>query len=82
LAAVLHTAKWLRTAVLQPSANQPRPHSNLLARLQLTNSHLDRLVREVGAKFKSVNVQLEDNDPTVAVRFPGGERQIAQRNQR
>lgn len=80
LAAVLHTAKWLRTMVLQPSANAPRPHGSLLARLQLTNSHLDRLVREVGAKFRSVNVQLEDNDPTIAVRFPGGERQIAQRN--
>ena len=82
LAAVLHTSKWLRTMVLHPSANAPRPHSSLLTRLQLTNAHLDRLVREVGAKFKSVNVQLEDNDPTIALRFPGGERQIVQRGQR
>lgn len=79
LAALLHTAKWLRTTVLHPKSNQPRPHSSLLSKLQLTNAQLDRLVGEVGAKFKSVNIQLEDSTPTVAVRFPGGERQIAQR---
>jgi len=78
LAAVLHTAKWLRTTVLQPKACQPRPHSTLLARLQLTNSQLDRLVFEVGAKFKRINVELEEADPTICVRFPGGERHIAQ----
>ena len=79
LAALLHTAKWLRNTVLHPAASQPRPHSTLLARLQLTNSQLDRLVAEVGTKFKQINVQLEDRDPTISVRFPGGERQIVQR---
>ncbi len=79
LAALLHTAKWLRTTVLHPTAGQPRPHSSLLAKLQLTNSQLDRLANEVGIKFKRINVRLEDTDPTISLRFPGGERQIAQR---
>lgn len=78
-AGLLHTAKWLRSTILAPQANHPRPHSTILAKLKLTNSQLDRLVSEVGTKFKRVNVQLDRNDPTIALRFPGGERHIANR---
>ena len=78
LAALLHTAKWLRTAVLHPMASQPRPPGSLLTSLQLTNRQLDQLVEEVGARFKGIHTQLEDTAPTISVRFPGGERQIAQ----
>ena len=79
LAALLHTAKWLRSSVLHPELAQPRPVDALLGKLNLNNRHLDQLVVEVAARFKDINVQLQaSEDPTVAVRFPGGERQIAQ----
>jgi len=78
LAALLHVAKWLRTAVLHPMVERSRPHEGLLNRLQLTNRQLDQLVEEVGLRFKRINIELEDTTPTVSLRFPGGERQIAQ----
>jgi HD-like signal output (HDOD) protein len=79
LAALLHVAKWLRASVLQPACVPVRPHPALLSRLKLTGSQLDRLTTITAAKFKRISVQLADNLPTVAVRFPGGERQVAQR---
>jgi len=83
LASVLHTAKWLRTTVLHPGVTQPRPHATLLGKLNLTNSQLDHLVSEVAARFKAINVQLQTlAEPTVDVRFPGGNRQIPQRGSR
>jgi len=83
LAAVLHTAKWLRTMVVNPKSAPARPHSSLLSRLKLSNGQLDKLVGEVAAKFRAIDVQLQSLDGgTVAVRFPGGERQIAQGNGR
>jgi HD-like signal output (HDOD) protein len=78
LAALLHVAKWLRATVLHPALNSPRPHTTLMARLKLTNAQLDRLVAITAAKFKRINVQLADTTPTVAIHFPGGERQVAQ----
>jgi len=78
LAGLLHIAKWLRTTVLQPSLNPPRPQATLLARLRLTNAQLDRLVAITAAKFKRIDVQLTEVAPTGAIRFPGGERQVTQ----
>lgn len=77
LAALLHTAKWLRTTALHPQVNSPRPQSALLARLRLTNSQLDKLVAVVGDKFKHIDIQLADVPPTVPITFPAGERQIS-----
>ena len=74
LAALLHTAKWLRAAVLHPELNSPHPHATLLSRLKLTNSQLDRLVAITAAKFKRINIQLDVTSPTIAINFPGGER--------
>lgn len=78
LAALLHVAKWLRATVLHPALNSPRPHATLLARLKLTNAQLDRLAVITAAKFKRINVELADTAPTIAIQFPGGERQVAQ----
>jgi HD-like signal output (HDOD) protein len=78
LAALLHVAKWLRATVLHPEAMPVRPNATLLSRLKVTNTQLDRLVVITAAKFKRINVQLTDKTPTVSVRFPGGERQVAQ----
>jgi HD-like signal output (HDOD) protein len=79
LAALLYTAKWLRSAVLHPGLPQPRPHDTLLGRLNVNNRHLDQLVVEVAARFKAINVQLQPSeDPDVTVHFPAGERQITQ----
>ena len=78
-AALLHTAKWLRSAVLHPEVAEPRPHVTLLSKLKLNHTHLDQLVSEVSARFKAINVQLQSSeDGTVAMRFPAGERQVAQ----
>ena len=78
LAALLHVAKWLRTMVLQPELNAPRPHAALLGRLKLTNALLDRLVTITAAKYKRIQVQLDERTPTLSLQFPGGERQIVQ----
>jgi len=79
LAALLHVAKWLRTTVLHPELNPARPHASLLARLKLADAQLDRLVTITAAKFKRIRVQLDAHAPaTVSLRFPGGERQVAQ----
>ncbi len=78
-ASLLHTAKWLRSTVLHPAVAQPRPHAALLSKLNLTNSQLDKLVGDVATRFKAINVQLMiKEDPSIALRFPGGERRIAQ----
>jgi HD-like signal output (HDOD) protein len=79
--ALLHTAKWLRTTVLHPLAPQPRPHAGLLVKLNLTNSQLDKLVADVASRFRAINIQLQAmEEPTTTVRFPGGEREVAQRS--
>ncbi len=79
LAALLHVAKWLRTTVLYPALNPARPHATLLTRLKLTNAQLDRLVTITAAKFKRIRVQLDEHTAaTLSLRFPGGERQVAQ----
>ncbi|HWA25513.1 MAG TPA: HDOD domain-containing protein [Lacunisphaera sp.] len=81
LAAVLHAAKWLRTMVVNPKAAPARPQAALLGSLKLTNRQLDKLVGEVAAKFRAINVQLQTlQERTVSVRFPAGERHIAQGN--
>ena len=81
LAAVLHTAKWLRTMVVRPESAPARPHAVLLGKLRLSNGQLDKLVVEVAARFKAINVRLQSlEEAPVAVRFPGGERRIAQGN--
>ncbi len=78
-ASLLHTAKWLRTTVLHPQVAQPRPHAALLGKLKLTNTELDKLVGEVESRFKAINVHLQTKEePTMTLRFPGGERHIAQ----
>jgi HD-like signal output (HDOD) protein len=78
LAALVHTAKWLRTTVLHPTLKSPRPEATLLARLKLSNAQLDRLVVVTAAKFRRIDMQLADTTPTVAIHFPTGVKQVAE----
>jgi HD-like signal output (HDOD) protein len=78
LAALLHVAKWLRTMVLHPELNAPRPGATLLMKLKLTHAQLDRLVAITAAKFKRIRVQLDERTPTLSLQFPAGERQVTQ----
>jgi HD-like signal output (HDOD) protein len=78
LAALLHAAKWIRTAVLHPESLPPAPNPTLLARLGLTLKHLDRHVEAVSTRLSLINQQLEVQTTSISLRFPAGERRISQ----
>lgn len=82
LAALLHAAKWLRSTVLHPEIAHPAIQSSLMTRLKLTPAKLDKLAIEVNNKFMRINSELEDDQPTLRISFPGGERHVAQRSSR
>lgn len=74
--ALLHVAKWIRTAVLNPTAPRPPSIAHLLGRLNLTTSQVELLVAAVGAKLRTIRGQLEVDEPSLSLRFPGAERLI------
>jgi len=76
LASLLHVAKWIRTAVLNPSAPRPPSVAHLLGRLQLTPAQLERLVAAVTVRLRDIRAQLEVSVPGTTLRFPGGERTV------
>jgi HD-like signal output (HDOD) protein len=78
LAALLHMAKWIRTAVLHPAEPTPPPTPNLLARLGLTLPRLEKLAEEVGVRLRLINRQLDVEVRGISLTFPGGERTIMQ----
>ncbi len=78
LAALLHVAKWIRSAVLDPSGSRPPSIAHLLGRMGLTPLHLNQLVEMVRARLKSIRLQLDLDQHLVSVRFPGGNRAIPQ----
>lgn len=75
-ACLLHVAKWIRTAVLTPSAPRPPSVTHLLGRLQLTPARLELMVATVTTKLREIQAQLEVNTPTTTLRFPGGDRTV------
>lgn len=75
--ALLHVAKWIRTAVLNPTAPRPPSVAHLLGRMGLTQTQLNALVDTVAAKLRTIRVQLDVEEPHVSLRFPGGDRTIA-----
>jgi HD-like signal output (HDOD) protein len=78
LAALLHAAKWIRTAVLHPTNLPPSPNPALLAKLGLKLKHLDHHVEAVSARLRLINQQLEVEATSISLRFPAGERRISQ----
>jgi len=84
--ALLHVAKWLRSAALRadhpPHAGAihggrpPLPDASILQALNLTPSRLEFLAEEVRARLSSVHSLLETTAAAV-VSFPGGTRQVA-----
>jgi HD-like signal output (HDOD) protein len=78
LAALLHAAKWIRTAVLHPTKLPPAPNPALLAKLGLKLKHLDHHVEAVSTRLRLINQQLEVEAPSISLRFPAGERKISQ----
>lgn len=78
LAALLHAAKWIRTAVHHPTNLPPSPNPALLAKLGLKLKHLDHHVEAVSARLRLINQQLEVEATSISLRFPAGERRISQ----
>ncbi|MFZ5497349.1 MAG: HDOD domain-containing protein [Verrucomicrobiota bacterium] len=76
LSALLHVAKWIRSAVLNPAAPRPPPVTHLLGRMGLTAAQLEGLVKVVATRFRAICAQLEVNEPGTTLRFPGGERTV------
>lgn len=74
-AALLHLAKWVRTAALAPAEPRPPAVPHLLGRLGLTPLQLERLVGDVAAKLNAIRVHLEVIGG-ITLRFPGGDRTI------
>ena len=72
--ALLHVAKWIRTAVLNPAAPRPPSVAHLLGRLNVTPSQLSAMVDSVAAKLRTIRVQLDVEEPHATLRFPGGDR--------
>lgn len=76
LAALLHAAKWIRTTVLHPAKQTPAPSPNLLGRLGLTLTQLEKLCGEVDVRLRLINRQLDVEVRSVSLPFPAGERTI------
>lgn len=76
LSALLHVAKWIRTAALNPTKPRPPSVAHLLGRMNLAPSQLETIVGTVAAKLRFIRVQLEVQEPGTTLRFPGGERTI------
>jgi HD-like signal output (HDOD) protein len=74
--ALLHVAKWVRTAALNPTKPRPPSVVHLLGRMNLTGSQLETIVGAVAAKLRLIRVQLDVREPGTSLRFPGGERTI------
>jgi HD-like signal output (HDOD) protein len=78
LSALLHVAKWIRTAALDPLAPRPPSVAHLLGRMNLSQAQLEGLVVMVAAKLRAIRVQLEVEEAGTTLRFPGGDRTIPQ----
>ena len=74
--ALLHVAKWIRTAALNPAAPRPPSVAHLLSRLGLTTRHVEAMVDMVGTKLQQIHVQLEIGGPGTTLHFPGGDRTV------
>lgn len=75
LAAVVHVAKWLRTAACQPKNPPLLPERSLLQALNLSPGHLVPMSTEVLARLQCLNTLLDvPSDTTVA--FPNSTRSI------
>jgi HD-like signal output (HDOD) protein len=76
LTALLHIAKWIRTAALNPGAPRPPSVAHLFGRLGLMPIHVSNLVETVTVKLRSIRVRLDVAEPHTSLRFPGGDRTI------
>ena len=78
LAALLHAAKWIRTAVLHPHIQPATPNPALLAKLGVTPKHLEHHVENVAARLRRINQQLDVETTSISLHFPAGERRVSQ----
>lgn len=76
LSALLHVAKWIRTAVLHPTASRPPSVAHLLGRMGLNQSQLEGLVGQVTARLRTIRQKLEVTEAGMTLRFPGGDRTV------
>jgi HD-like signal output (HDOD) protein len=77
-AALLHVAKWLRTAVCGRGAEPALPEATLLRTLNLPSRHLTSLAEQVRSKLQQVHSLLDIATPERAtLLFPNGERSIS-----
>ncbi len=79
LAALLHTAKAVRTLVLQPNAPKDVVPMGILAKLHLSPARLEQLASVAASRLRLINHQLEVDEPRVALQFPAGERSVPER---
>lgn len=77
-AAILHLAKWLRTAVCEPEAGVALPDVGLLKSLKLTPEALLGLTSELQRRLNDLQSLLEEGESEEGTRlsFPSGERII------
>lgn len=75
-AALLHIAKWIRTAVLHAGCPLPRPNPAILSKLELSRQQLEEHIATVSARLRLINSELEVDVDHESFRFPGGERKI------
>lgn len=78
LAALLHVAKWIRTAVLHPQVRPVAPTAALLAKLGVTLKQLEHHVDNVAIRLRQINQQLDVETSSISLRFPAGERKVSQ----
>jgi HD-like signal output (HDOD) protein len=75
-AALLHTAKWIRTTVLHPACPPIAPNPALLSKLGLSLQKLEKHVDTVTARLRLINLELEVDESHDSFRFPGGDRTV------
>jgi HD-like signal output (HDOD) protein len=75
LAAIVHVAKWLRTAACQPKSLPPLPERSLLQTLKLSPAHLTSMSAEVQTRLQRLNTLL-DVPADSSVAFPNSLRSI------
>lgn len=73
--ALLHVAKWIRSAVLNPAVRPPSV-AHLLGRMGLTPAQLEGLAGQVAVRLREIRQQLDVVETGTTLRFPGGDRTV------
>lgn len=73
--ALLHVAKWIRSAVLNPAVRPPSV-AHLLGRMGLTPTQLEGLAGQVAVRLREIRQQLDVVETGTILRFPGGDRTV------